>query len=137
VRLKEAERIAAAVVFCNKTAVSLSPSIPDSAPDDVSISELAKTAANTISRDGEELVRETLATGLFSGRGHQLMGFGHRTFAEFLAASYLHNSNLATSERLKFVQHPDDPNDRIVPQLRETAAWLASMDQAIFRAVMR
>ena len=31
--------------------------------------------------------------------------------------------------------HPDDEEGKIVPQLHETAAWLASMSPEVFRAI--
>jgi len=134
-RIATAERIAAVIVLCNKVALDFAPSIAGRAPDDISISELVEALTNANVPTSEALVRETLGSGLFSGHGLNRLGFAHRTFAEFLAASYLHHSKLATNERLKFIQHAEDPNNRIVPQLRETAAWLASLDQAVFRAI--
>jgi hypothetical protein len=81
-------------------------------------------------------LREALDTGLFSSRGLNRLGWAHQTYAEFLAARFLHQHALPTDQLLQLVLHPDG-SGKAVPQLRETAAWLASMEPAIFRALAK
>ena len=74
------------------------------------------------------LVHDTLASQLFSSGGARRT-FGHASHAAFLAARYLHRRRLPQRqlEALLLVAGPDGTRTVPVP-LRETAAWLASMD---------
>lgn len=74
----------------------------------------------------ESVIREAVDTGLFRSVGHHRVGFSHQTYAEYLAAQYLIDHGLPVSKILSLILHPDG-SDRVVPQLRETAAWLASL----------
>ena len=62
------------------------------------------------------------------------MGWAHQTYAEFLAAWYLKQHNLNLSQILNLIIHPDH---RVIPQLQETTAWLASMMPEVFQKVMK
>lgn len=84
----------------------------------------------------EGAVREALATGLFSSRGPQRLGWAHHTYAEFLAAWYLIKHGVTVQKAKTLLVHPGDRHRKLVPQLRETAAWLASLDLAIFRMIL-
>lgn len=61
------------------------------------------------------------------------MGWAHQTYAEFLAAWYLKHHDLKFSQILSLIYHPDG---RVIPQLQETTAWLASMRADVFEKVM-
>jgi hypothetical protein len=63
--------------------------------------------------------------------------FAHWSFAEFLAARWAHVNGLtpAQLDRLFFVRVDGAP--RVVPQLRQPAAWLAGVDAAFLRRVLR
>ena len=50
---------------------------------------------------GEDAVREALGTGLFSARGPERLGWAHQTYAEFLAAHYLAQRNVATEQAMR------------------------------------
>jgi glycosyltransferase involved in cell wall biosynthesis len=60
----------------------------------------------------------------------------HRTFSEFLAAYYLAERGLSTEQLIEFLGSSQDPKQRIPPQLHEVAAWVASMRQDFFRALV-
>jgi hypothetical protein len=81
-------------------------------------------------------IREVLGTGVFSGRGEQRLGPAHRTYAEFLAAWYLSQRGLTLKQKMALLRHPQDASGRIVPQLAETAAWLAGMHTDVFRTIL-
>jgi hypothetical protein len=86
----------------------------------------------------EDVVRETLVqTGLFTARGANRLGWAHQTFAEFLAAWYLARHNLETKQVLSLITQPADPQKQITPQLKETAAWLASLRSDIFNDLLK
>jgi hypothetical protein len=63
------------------------------------------------------------------------MGWAHWTFAEFLAARFVIRHRLSEGQIADLLMHPDTPN-KVVPQLHETAAWLASMDPGFLTRVM-
>ena len=62
------------------------------------------------------------------------MGWVHQTYAEFLAAWYVTQHELELPQILSLILHPDD---RVIPQLHETTAWLASMNPDVFQTVMK
>jgi hypothetical protein len=106
--------------------------------DDVLIRELAG-GTEAVGDDeftvGEDAVKETLDTGLFSARGPERLGWAHQTYAEFLAARYLMQRDLGMEQTMSLISHPDDEQGKLVPQLHETAAWLASMSPEVFRKI--
>ena len=79
----------------------------------------------------ETAVRETLSTGLFSSRGASSMGWAHQTYAEFLAARYLLAKKLEPDQVFELIFHPTD--GKVVPQLRQVAAWLATLSSEMFQ----
>ncbi|MER0170945.1 MAG: hypothetical protein DU489_10130 [Nitrosomonas sp.] len=90
----------------------------------------------TSKKAGQEIndnaVKETLElTGIFARLDGKRFQFASRTFAEFLAAWYIAKSTVPTQQKLKVLLHPD--SQRLIPDLRETAAWLAALDSN-FRA---
>lgn len=139
-RLAVACRIAACMILGNRNAVYTGTNPAEAPSEDVGIGELS---AGTESADGvpfnvdERAIRETIATGLFSTRGFNRIGWGHQTYAEFLAAWYLKKHDVLISQILSLITHRDDPNRKIIPQLSEVAAWLAGMIPEIFQAIVQ
>jgi hypothetical protein len=138
-RLAIAARIAAVSVFSNKNAISTGVESSDLTEGDMLVRELA--GGREAVGEGEVVVseaavRETLGTGLFSARGPKKLGWAHQTYAEFLAARFLVQRDLQWEQMMSVIMHPDEEQGRLVPQLHETAAWLASMSCEIFREVM-
>ncbi len=76
-------------------------------------------------------------TGLFSSRGSNRMGFAHQTYAEFLAAWYLTERNLPLVQVMSLIVSQGDPESKLIPQLHETAAWLASMRMDILEEIIK
>lgn len=135
-RLIVAARIAAVTVFANRYAVWTDVDRGDVPDEDVAIRELVggKEKANGNEFEvSEQAIKETLGTGLFSARGSNRLGWAHQTYAEFLAAYYLVHSGMSLSQMMSLIVHPDDQEGKLVPQLHETAAWLASMVHEVFR----
>lgn len=64
------------------------------------------------------------------------MGWSHQTFGEFLAARYLTDHQVRLQQLMDILIHPDDPEGKLVPQLHQTAAWVATMRADIFRKIM-
>ncbi len=139
-RLIVAARIAAITIFGNKFAIwtGIQSDVPD---DDVLIEKICQ---GTESVDGkefeitEEAVEEVLDTGLFSSRGElSRMGWAHQTYAEFLAAWYLVQHETPLNQVMKLIVLPEDPEFKLIPQLQETAAWLASMRTDVLQEIMK
>jgi predicted NACHT family NTPase len=132
-RLAIAARIAAITILCNHYAIWTGTDRGDVPSEDIRLEDLIggaegkNDAAVEVSRAA---IRETLDTGLFSSRGLDRIGWAHQTYAEFLAARFLVEHGLPPNRIMTLIVHPDG---KIVPQLRETAAWLANMKPEVFR----
>jgi len=136
-RLIIAARIAAVTVFANRDAVWTGRDRGQILEDDILSRELAQGYEKANARQFEATeasITEVLNTGLFSSRGTNRMGWAHQTYAEFLAAWYLKQHGLNLSQILSLIIHPDR---RVVPQLQETTAWLASMIPEVFQEIMK
>lgn len=138
-RLLIAEMIAATTIFCSKSAVCIEPAVDLVNGDSLNLPEMRSAFQAVIGEPTytENQLRETLSTGVFTGQGEHRVGFAHQTYAEFLAASFVAKTTLNLTERLKLVRSADDVTGKIVPQLAETAAWLASYDQEVFNEILR
>jgi hypothetical protein len=136
-RLIVAARIATVTVFANRFAVWTELDSGNVPREDVLLEELclvdeiANERRFPVTKDA---IEEVLDTGLFSSRGSGRIGWAHQTYAEFLAAWYLKQRNLELSQVLNLIIHPDH---RVVPQLKETSAWLASMIPEVFQEVIK
>ncbi len=138
-RLAVSARIAACMIFGNRNAVFSGTNPAESSNEDVAIRGLTggEEPDNGIRFNvGEKEILETLGTGLFSTRGPNQTGWGHQTYAEFLAAWYLKKHEVSISQIRDLITHPDDLAEKIVPQLSETAAWLAGMIPEISRIIV-
>ncbi len=140
-RLIVAAKIAAVTIFANRSAIWIESGQGKISDEDVPLRILCQGDAIAKEREfpvTESAVRETLDTGLFSGRGeNKCLGWVHQTYAEFMAAWCLKEHKLSLSEIMNLIIHPEDPDKRIVPQLYETVAWLASMIPEVFQEVMK
>ncbi len=138
-RLEIGSRIAAISIFCRRPIIWTGIDYGDRTPDEVTVYELKGDKECVHGNEleiGEPELRETLGTALFASGNNERLVWSHQTYAEFLAARYLMRRNLPLSRKLELIRHPNDPQQKIIPQLRETAAWLATMDHEIFRDLM-
>jgi hypothetical protein len=114
-------RIAAALQFCGRFAVFTGTRASEAPVSSLPIVELCEEGIT------EREVRETLDTALFSGRGKNLLGFAHQTYGEFLAAHYILRSELVPADHIRLIA----TSDALVPQLAETATWLAGEEPTV------
>ena len=139
-RLAVATQIAAATVFCKRSAIWNGTKPSQMLETDVSRSELAY---GFVLANGQEMpisdkaVRETLDTGLFTARGPDRLGWAHQTYAEYLAARFLQQQRLTSKQILDLILHPNDPDRKLVPQLQDVAGWIASNDKAVFQRLLQ
>ena len=140
-RLTIAERIAAVTMFSKRPMISLSGEEPQMSDLVATVGELASAPEfieeKRIDFDSEH-VREVLRTGLFElSLSETRRVWRHWTFAEFLAARWAKTRGLTIDQLSNLVFHPgSDGRDQVVPQLHETAAWLAAMVPALMERIV-
>ncbi|MTJ07164.1 NACHT domain-containing NTPase [Anabaena sp. UHCC 0204] len=141
-RLIIAARIATIILFANRSAIWTSREMADIPNSDIAIRDLC--VGKEIINEQEFQVTENnirdevlSITGLFSSRGSNRMGFAHQTYAEFLAAWYLIKRNIPLVQVMSLIVSQGDPECKLIPQLHETAAWLASMRKDILEEILK
>jgi hypothetical protein len=136
-RLILAARIAVVTIFANRDAVWTGQDRGQTLEEDVLCSELVcgyERADGRPFEPSKAAILEVLETSLFSSCGSHRRAWAHRTYAEFLAAWYLKQHSINLSQALNLIIHNDH---RVVSQLRETTAWLASMMPDLFQEVIK
>ncbi|MFE4108536.1 NACHT domain-containing protein [Almyronema epifaneia] len=139
-RLVVAARIAAVTIFTNRFAVWTGVDQGNAPFEDVSLQELCIGYETAQERDFEidrKVLEEVLDTGLFSSRGVSRMGWAHQTYAEFLAAWYLAHSKISATIINTLLFSSQEADRKLIPQLHETAAWLASMRPDILQEIIK
>ncbi|WP_223342018.1 NACHT domain-containing NTPase [Synechocystis sp. PCC 7339] len=139
-RLIIAARIAAVTIFTNQFAVWTGVGQEQVPAEDVPLQKLCFGCEGSNGKEFEvtqEVIKEVLDNGLFSSRGSDRMGWAHQTYAEFLAAWYLTQKNIDLSKIKALFYSSADSNPKLIPQLHETAAWLASMRNDVFEEIIR
>lgn len=134
--LRIAARIAAVLTFSNHEDVWTADDL-DAKRSDLSPSEVygrTEKAHDTVFNVDKRGVREALSRGIFSDRGQGRRGFVHRQFREFLAAWYLKQRELPVSQMMNLLLHPVD--GKVIPQLAETAAFLATLVPEVFERLL-
>jgi len=142
IRFALSKRIAASLLLGNKTAVCTKSD--DLISGDLSVEELVGDRecieGDLFAEASDPAIRDALDSALFDGRGLGRLGFAHRSFAEFMAASYIATHFVDNEKRLVMAQvrklFLHSHFARIVPQLHGVSAWLASMDNDFFEFVL-
>lgn len=134
-RLALAERVAAGTVLAGRAAVRVRGGGSDSAVAELREldggSERTSADLVAIASDvdvDQQRLGEALATGLFTSRGGDLLGFAHHSYGEFLAARFLIRHRFDVRRMLNLLAQERSGRQRIVPQLAGTAAWLSELD---------
>jgi hypothetical protein len=137
-----AGRIAAAMIFSNRSSIWIGSDYGSVSDSDILLQELCFGKERIddqefyVNRDCIEEVLEL--TGLFSINRHSYrIEFSHRTYAEFLAAWYLKQQQIELQKILQLIIHSGDPDSRVVPQLHETASWLADMESDVLHEIVK
>jgi hypothetical protein len=142
-RLAVAQRIAAITMFCKRASIYKGQNRGEIINEDITLSDMA---GGMESVDGvstlvtEAILRDVLGTGLFAGGEGERHVWSHWTYAEFLTARYIirHQLSLEQIRDLIFThQEFDEEGSRVVPQLKETAAWLATMHLPLLREIAK
>lgn len=136
-RFTVAQRIAYLSVFSGKYAVWTGAQDVSMPAEDLSASSIhgREVCNGDMFNITEEVVHDTLNTGLFTARGAHRMGWAHQTYAEFLAAQYV-LSRLDARQRRSLLLLTDSVGADVVPQLSEVAARVATSDQTLFEEIL-
>jgi predicted NACHT family NTPase len=139
-RMAAAARIAAVTVFTRRNAIWTDVDQGNVSDECATIPQLcggSEIVNGDILQINENVIKETIfATGLFSSRGPDLMGWDHQTYAEFLAARYLIQNSMTTGQIMSLLVHPFDPRGRLMPQLHGVAAWVANYMPEVFNKII-
>jgi predicted NACHT family NTPase len=136
-------RIASIMIFCNRSTIWTSPKDVSISESDINFSDIRvnkeKIAQEVFAINDDDCIKEVLKiTGLFSSqKSMNQIGFVHKSYAEFLAAWYLtkHETPLAQIQQLLFSSV--DSEWKLIPQLYETAVWLASMREDVLKEIIK
>ena len=131
-----AERVAAITTVAGRDFVA----IDGGAVRSITSLELGELAGGEESIDGIEVVVDRRAleevlsgTALFAVHDAGAVRWSQQVYREFLAARYLATRLQAPVKAIEFLEHADHRLDHraIAPQLTETAAWLAAMNEDV------
>lgn len=84
---------------------------------------------------GDQPILETLSTALFVKVGPEAVAFAHRSLAEFCAGACLAGFGADPGGLLDLL-FVDEAGGRLIPQLREVAAWAAAQSAEVLAAVL-
>jgi len=139
-RLIVAARIAAIIILANRFAVWTGVDQGNVPIEDVILQKLCHGYETVNEREFEitrAVIEEVLDTGLFSSRGLHRMGWAHQAYAEFLAAWYLVQHEIPLAQITGLIFPSEDPDHKLIPQLHETAAWIASMRMDVLQEIIK
>lgn len=139
-RLLIAERIAANLMLCNYSNL-FTGSLTDLNAVDLNVDEI--DAGEELVPDTEESVDvnkeaidEVIRTSLFKPLSKDRFAFAHQTFAEYLTARYLIRNGFPMAQLESILLHKDRYSSGVIPQLKEVAMWLASMNKNFFQKLI-
>jgi len=131
-RLAVAERIAARLVLSGRRTIWRGPALR-SGDHDLDVDALVggeETWDGGVFDVTKKMIAATLATALFTGRGANRLAFRHGSFAAYLAARYLLRHHVPPTQLQVLFLISAGGTARTVPTpLRETAAWLVTLDE--------
>jgi hypothetical protein len=138
---KIASRLATFSVFSHREHIVVDPRAANGTDEYLSVEDLT-AEEEYLDRESyagfainKRAVQETLQTALFSSLRPGFRSWSHHSYPEFPAACYVHRS-MSFEQMVSLITYSDGTQRIVVPQLQETAAWLASMDSRIFELIV-
>lgn len=128
-------RLAALLLLCGKSAIHIGPIADASAEADLHLNQAADNSGHEADLLTEAVFDDAVCSALFTSRGSHRFGFAHQTFAECLAAQFL--SRLPLVQIRKLLCARDAGEEYVIPQLAETAAWVAGVREDFFDYLCR
>jgi len=138
-----AKRVAALTIFGKKAAICDRAQTDECSQGAIEIGDLAGGREGAFGASfavTPAIIRELLRTSLFSGRTSGHMGWAHQTYAEYMAARWMLEKGLTTEQIADILFSPPllpGERGRLVPQLQETAAWVATMKPQIMEDIIQ
>ncbi|OGV08813.1 MAG: hypothetical protein C4517_08895 [Stygiobacter sp.] len=130
-KMKIAERIAAITVLCSINSINNDYSYTKD------VAGLAKEDLIIDDDTSLKVIESVIDSGLFSSRGKGKMGWAHQSYAEFLTARFLLNTNVSDEQIFSLVIDSTFREKKITPHLDETVAWLVSMKPSIYKYLVK
>jgi hypothetical protein len=130
-----ARRLAALLLLCGKSAIHIGPIADASTEADLHLSQAIDSSGLEVGPLTENVFYDAVCSALFTSRGPHRFGFAHQTFAECLAAQFL--SRLPLVQIRKLLCARDAGDEHVIPQLAETAAWVAGIRGDFFDYLCR
>ncbi len=99
-RMAVASHIAAASMFCGRNTIWRGQSNVTQNETDLTIAELASGSIKTANLHFDvtsKAIIETIDSGIFKSNGRDRIGWAHKSYLEYLAARYVKDSNLSTT----------------------------------------
>lgn len=121
---RAAIRLAALLLVCGKSAIHTGQLEDADAASDLHISQAIDSTLT------EDMMHDAISSALFTSRGPSRFGFAHQTFAECLASQFLSPLPLAQIQSVLCAR--DGQQAHVIPQLAETAAWVAGAKAEFF-----
>ncbi|MCK9638842.1 MAG: hypothetical protein M0R39_02955 [Prolixibacteraceae bacterium] len=131
-RIALASRIAAILIFCNKSYVDLNnPGITEENAITLDILLEGEEIADnfTFNFTQNDLKETIIQTALFSSRGNLRFGFSHLAYAEYLAAKFIANHHLEIEQIKSLITISSDSEGKIIPQVKGVASWLSHLSE--------
>jgi hypothetical protein len=138
-RMNIASRIASMMIFSNKMSIYTGANI-HSFQNTLRIEDIISNHELDIElgiKLSPKYILEVLDTGLFTSRGIELMGWSHHSYAEFLAGVFLINHKVSEKQLRTLFFDSHTGNSKVIPNLQQSAAWLASGDKSFFQLVLK
>jgi len=126
--------LAALLILSGRSAISTASHLGSVSEGDLNLDSIV-TYPDFAKIADQKSVVASLNTALFSSRGENRLGFAHQTFAECLTARQVSKMPLAQLSELFCAQ--DGTNEYVIPQLAETAAWLAGTNYQFLQHVLK
>ena len=136
--LEVASRVGALTVFTNRPQISHEATIGLQKSGALRAEELVggeERVGTTAFAVDVNAVAETLHTSLFAATSPGTLRWETRNIAEYLAARFILGHSLDLLQVLTLLVHPRDKERRFVPQLHNTAAWIAERSDNIFNYI--
>lgn len=126
-RMKIAMLLGAITLFCNKGLI-----VNRRAEDnELSIDEFISVSYDKFQYNMNDIY-EVLGSSLFTEKGQNEYTWAHLSYAEFFAAKFAQNNKFSTEQILSLILQSEDNNNRVIPQLHYTTAWIASFNDEVF-----
>jgi hypothetical protein len=131
-RIALSSRIAAVMIFCNKSFVDLK-NLNNTEDNAITLNMLLEgeeiAEGFTFNFTQNDLKETILQTALFSSRGNLRFGFSHTAYAEYLAARFIANHNLEIEQIKSLITISSDSEGKIIPQIKGVASWLSLLSE--------